>query len=1480
MDKERIYLPENIALPCKLKWAVDNNSIVSANQIIAFVIETTNETLDIHQNGKENFNGKKFPIKTCISDSDMIKENKIDSDESSNNIHLKNEEMHKQTCGQIRKDEENENILIDENDKISENSVINLCKVTSGKTNDTTDGMDKNINNSLISQRNPTKMEEIAKNSNERYDINNKDLKENEKKSMYEKNNVINLILNNKNNYDIKKKNSYFPLRSKIHGRIHIIKQNSNSDIDEYIYINSPNELLCEISDERCNHEVIFSGLCTNCFLNQEEINKNKKEQKYFLSPGFLTNEKELYINSDKAADLEKERISNIIKNKKLCLVLDLDNTLLHASFFVLAINMNNDIINITTDINEEMENEIGHSCNPCAYQSSDSCVPNYNFNNFNFEESYNSSASNGTNGKKEDNVEVRSDSMFGVASGVDTRDGGDDDTDDDYLQDGKENHCDETPGSGITLGVSEKHRNKHNAEEKEKGEEYLRDYKNDEHFIMNQDELYSIFCKRNNNNMEYMYKNEDIKSSYENYCDFLAKMNTINLLKYNGKFIHYENLKDENIKKKIDKLELSVLKTNVKYDKGSYTIYYKLRPGVIQFLQNMNKKYEIYLYTMGTLEHAKSCLFLLDPLKKFFGNRVFSRKDSVNGLKHLNRILPTYRSISICIDDSDYMWKESSSCIKVHGYNYFPEINFLEDIKRKPYFLTKFFALAQSYLNFSSNLYGFINFKCNEYEAMKMNSINNLLYNESSIWNDPSNRFMAAGTAYQITQQGENRIGNVNFSKEGELNGDLKQGEDTGIKIDTNAAISHNSCIKIDETDFEVENTPLKGDDDDEEEEEDCIILRGDNSINNETDSSSDIELDESIEGNFIDLDKEFETDNEDSAIVEEAKPKLDYNSYELNVNNNLKLFDDTYNSSNGKGELFQRCNNDQCSNALIGNDNLHGNINNDHFPNLYQNDDTCENISNSNFMNVSSSNPNINQKGFTQNEHDFFLNSDVYKENSENNIHMNNNMYVSHLYNQSGYMQSDQNSTYSIGINSVDCQFSRATNCEDNMNKTFSGTDSFANMGVKISKDIDKKKKKKKNNNKINNLEMKNKTIQYKYTLGRDEEYSSNSFDNLACLTTSERFVPFEDEIIYKFISERNFRKYDNYVVRFLRNYFKGERFTRGRGEEGGLHEDAHIESDGHLDVDTNMNSNEIDSGENRTKDEKNDCKKESDGETQMEEDGKWEGENEFEKMNNTVWHNLKKVEKKIKKEKIKKLTHVQNFQKKKNITLGNVKEYEDTNDVDSTPLSNNKLNNDSKGKTHQNEYYESFFIPKNLSELNFEDNDKQLHYLTTILDEIHHIFYNIFEHFKMNKTDENNQEDQIYNYFLRYPIIRTILIEFRKQALKDCIFNVSQLTDEIQRSDFMDYILKLGGSINNENYTHILTVNNFVKNENWKNAKITNLMWIERALYTWTSADTKYYDMNMWNKVHRNFWDVIEYEEGKKKKKKKMKNRTKIG
>jgi RNA polymerase II subunit A C-terminal domain phosphatase len=70
----------------------------------------------------------------------------------------------------------------------------------------------------------------------------------------------------------------------------------------------------------------------------------------------------------------------------------------------------------------------------------------------------------------------------------------------------------------------------------------------------------------------------------------------------------------------------------------GPCWYFIKVRPGLTEFLEEVSKTYELHVYTMGTRAYANSVAKIVDPQKKYFGDRVLSRDESgsmcpLNGL-------------------------------------------------------------------------------------------------------------------------------------------------------------------------------------------------------------------------------------------------------------------------------------------------------------------------------------------------------------------------------------------------------------------------------------------------------------------------------------------------------------------------------------------------------------------------------------------------------------------------------------------------------------------------------------------------------------------------------------------------------------------------------------------------------------------------------------------------------------------------------
>ncbi|GBE62721.1 RNA polymerase II subunit A C-terminal domain phosphatase, putative [Babesia ovata] len=149
--------------------------------------------------------------------------------------------------------------------------------------------------------------------------------------------------------------------------------------------------------------------------------------------------------------------------------------------------------------------------------------------------------------------------------------------------------------------------------------------------------------------------------------------------------------------------LESSILITHTlnELDGRFFVNYYKLRPGVYEFLRNASEKYELYLFTMGTRTHAQAALKILDPKGLLFGSRVFSRSETNNSFKSLCRIFPNYRNHLLILDDSEHIWMNSPGLIKVYPYYYFTDMTLIKN--RDSRNLGRVSAALQAHCNYSN---------------------------------------------------------------------------------------------------------------------------------------------------------------------------------------------------------------------------------------------------------------------------------------------------------------------------------------------------------------------------------------------------------------------------------------------------------------------------------------------------------------------------------------------------------------------------------------------------------------------------------------------------------------------------------------------------------------------------------------------------------------------------------------------------------
>lgn len=100
---------------------------------------------------------------------------------------------------------------------------------------------------------------------------------------------------------------------------------------------------------------------------------------------------------------------------------------------------------------------------------------------------------------------------------------------------------------------------------------------------------------------------------------------------------------------------------------------YIKLRPGLENFLERMSKLYEMHIYTMGTRGYAQKIAEIIDPERKYFGDRILSRDESGSLVaKNLQRLFPVDTKMVLIIDDRGDVWKWNDNLIKVTPYDFF----------------------------------------------------------------------------------------------------------------------------------------------------------------------------------------------------------------------------------------------------------------------------------------------------------------------------------------------------------------------------------------------------------------------------------------------------------------------------------------------------------------------------------------------------------------------------------------------------------------------------------------------------------------------------------------------------------------------------------------------------------------------------------------------------------------------------------------
>ncbi|XP_050222794.1 RNA polymerase II C-terminal domain phosphatase-like 4 [Mercurialis annua] len=134
-----------------------------------------------------------------------------------------------------------------------------------------------------------------------------------------------------------------------------------------------------------------------------------------------------------------------------------------------------------------------------------------------------------------------------------------------------------------------------------------------------------------------------------------------------------------------------------VKVELENRLVFTKLRPYVLEFLEEANTMFEMYVYTNASREYARKMMELLDPENRYFNSRMISREDSTeSGLKNLDVVLGQERAIVI-LDDLEYVWpKHNANLIEVKKYKYFGQNQVNREIDENPDWMRKYLKILK----------------------------------------------------------------------------------------------------------------------------------------------------------------------------------------------------------------------------------------------------------------------------------------------------------------------------------------------------------------------------------------------------------------------------------------------------------------------------------------------------------------------------------------------------------------------------------------------------------------------------------------------------------------------------------------------------------------------------------------------------------------------------------------------------------------
>jgi RNA polymerase II subunit A-like phosphatase len=141
-----------------------------------------------------------------------------------------------------------------------------------------------------------------------------------------------------------------------------------------------------------------------------------------------------------------------------------------------------------------------------------------------------------------------------------------------------------------------------------------------------------------------------------------------------------------------------------------------KIRPNLNKFLTNMSEKFDLHIMTMGTKPYVNSMLKLIDPKRRFFGNRVTTAEDIRCGQNKLDKAKEVYANCDnmVCvIDDRVDVWDNNDRVINVKPYCVLDNLRYLvteTKYKRRKDIITKVLNSIEDTDDYLENLEKLLN--------------------------------------------------------------------------------------------------------------------------------------------------------------------------------------------------------------------------------------------------------------------------------------------------------------------------------------------------------------------------------------------------------------------------------------------------------------------------------------------------------------------------------------------------------------------------------------------------------------------------------------------------------------------------------------------------------------------------------------------------------------------------------------------------